>query len=118
MSISYYLRLSAMISTFCFVDYERVLRVSNDIDRLKIKGTKWQKRCSRSASSVSRGCFVIFYCIFIFLYYFFFFLLLLPDLTIHQIARNNGMPLGDPFRMLHAFTLAGVLHTASYNETR
>lgn len=99
-----YLWPSAMISTaFCFAEYERVLRASNDIDRpeteeAKLRETRTKKeregaseqakkkdrereeeRQKRRSQFLSRLCFITFYRIFIFLYYFSLFLLL-PEL--------------------------------------
>jgi len=62
------------------------------------------------ARARARVRFITFYRIFIFLHHFF---SLFPRTcaapTIRQIARNNGTPPGDPFRMLHALALAALL---------
>lgn len=115
-----YLWPSAMISSLLFRRLrKRVLRASNDIDRPETEGeTRRGAKADAETTaralplflslSVSRGRLITFYRIFIFLYYFFF--LLLPGPTIRQIARNNGAPAGDSFRMLRALALAA--HTS------
>lgn len=97
---------------FAIIDYERVLCILNDID--KTKGAK--QRETKSAIKIMLAIiilmmfrhFLVFSVFSISFSYFCF--------PIREYAKLFEIVLsGDSFRMLHAFTFAGVPHAVSYN---